>query len=299
MRSTRCHVMPSPFFSSFRSPLIVSVPFSNSMAISSCFMPGTSARTRIVSCVSATSTGGTHVPVARSSSADMRANGSKMQLSCVCRFLKSGLATVQRGMVVITESSMLNVEHNVWQRYERVNSTSEVRRPCHRCRSAGMAGALHRGAAIMRPGNGGSVIGALIVTHGQLAYELLNAARKIESNIGVVEAVPLEWTDSVDEAREKIRQALERLGDVHGVIIFTDMFGGTPSNISLSFLEKDRVEIVTGVNLPMIVKFATMAQDSQDLATLAHVISEKGSKAIRVASDLLAANGERRAGAGG
>ncbi|HEY6138815.1 MAG TPA: PTS sugar transporter subunit IIA [Thermoanaerobaculia bacterium] len=143
------------------------------------------------------------------------------------------------------------------------------------------------------------MIGALIVTHGQLAYELLNAARKIESNIGVVEAVPLEWTDSVDEAREKIRQALERLGDVHGVIIFTDMFGGTPSNISLSFLEKDRVEIVTGVNLPMIVKFATMAQDSQDLATLAHVISEKGSKAIRVASDLLAANGERRAGAGG
>ena len=137
------------------------------------------------------------------------------------------------------------------------------------------------------------MIGALIVTHGNLAYELLNAAQKIESNVGVIEAVPLEWTDSVDEAREKIRQALDRIGTDDGVIIFTDMFGGTPSNISLSFLEKDRVEIVTGVNLPMVVKFATMQRDAKDLSALAHVISEKGSKAIRVASDLL--SGERRA----
>jgi PTS system mannose-specific IIA component len=137
------------------------------------------------------------------------------------------------------------------------------------------------------------VIGALIVTHGRLAYELLNAAQKIETNVAGVEAVPLEWTDTVDEAREKIGQALERINNGNGVIIFTDMFGGTPSNISLSFLEKGRVEIVTGVNLPMVVKFATLAQDATDVATLAHVISEKGSKAIRVASDLLSS--ERRA----
>jgi PTS system mannose-specific IIA component len=142
------------------------------------------------------------------------------------------------------------------------------------------------------------LIGALIVTHGTLANELLNAARKIESTVGVIEAVPLEWTDSVDEAREKIRLALERIGasigENHGVIIFTDMFGGTPSNISLSFLEKDRVEIITGVNLPMVVKFAMLQQDGKDLTALAHVISERGSKSIRVASDLLTA--ERRAG---
>ncbi len=130
------------------------------------------------------------------------------------------------------------------------------------------------------------MIGALIVTHGQLAQELLSAAQRIETNIGIIEAVPLEWTDTVDEAREKIRQALARLG-TESTIIFTDMFGGTPSNISLSFLEKDRVEIVTGVNLPMIVKFATMQRDARDVSALAHVISEKGSKAIRVASDLL------------
>ena len=137
------------------------------------------------------------------------------------------------------------------------------------------------------------MIGALIVTHGNLAHELLNAARQIEADVRGMEAVPLEWNDTVDEAREKIREALERIGD-RGVIIFTDMFGGTPSNISLSFLEIGRVEIVTGVNLPMIVKFAMMKEEAKDVATLAHLIVEKGSKAIRVASDLLAA--EKRAG---
>lgn len=139
------------------------------------------------------------------------------------------------------------------------------------------------------------MIGALIVTHGNLANELLFAARKIESTVGVIEAVPLDWADTVDEAREKIRVALERVGADGGVIIFTDMFGGTPSNISLSFLEKDRVEIITGVNLPMIVKFAMLQQDGKDLTALAHAISERGSKSIRVASDLLSA--EKRAGA--
>lgn len=139
------------------------------------------------------------------------------------------------------------------------------------------------------------MIGALIVTHGQLANELLSAAQKIEAKTGVMEAVPLEWTDSVDEAREKIRIALERIGEADGVIIFTDMFGGTPSNISLSFLEKGRVEIITGVNLPMLVKFATMQNEARDVSVLAHTIVEKGSKAIRVASDLLSA--DRRAGA--
>jgi len=132
------------------------------------------------------------------------------------------------------------------------------------------------------------VIGALIVTHGNLANELLNAARQIETDVDGIEAVALEWNDSVDEAREKIAAALERMGrDRAAVIIFTDMFGGTPSNISLSFLEQGRIEIVTGVNLPMIVKFAMTKQDAKDVSTLAHVISEKGSKAIRVASDLL------------
>jgi PTS system mannose-specific IIA component len=139
------------------------------------------------------------------------------------------------------------------------------------------------------------LIGALIVTHGNLAHELLNAARQIEADVAGIEAIPLEWNDTVDEAREKIAAGLERVGRDRAVIIFTDMFGGTPSNISLSFLEQGRVEIVTGVNLPMIVKFAMVKEEAKDVGTLAHVISEKGSKAIRVASDLLTA--EKRVGA--
>jgi PTS system mannose-specific IIA component len=137
------------------------------------------------------------------------------------------------------------------------------------------------------------VIGALIVTHGNLAHELLNAARQIEADVAGMVAVPLDWNDSVEQARDKIAGALESIGRDRAVIIFTDMFGGTPSNISLSFLEKGRIEIVTGVNLPMVVKFATVKQEAKDVSTLAHVISEKGSKAIRVASDLL--TGEKRA----
>jgi PTS system mannose-specific IIA component len=138
------------------------------------------------------------------------------------------------------------------------------------------------------------VIGALIVTHGNLAFEMLNAARQIEADVSGMVAVPLDWNDTVDEAREKIAKGLGEIGPDRGVIIFTDMFGGTPSNISLSFLAEGRVEIVTGVNLPMIVKFAMVKQEAKDVSTLAHVISEKGSKAIRVCSDLLAP--EKRAG---
>ena len=138
------------------------------------------------------------------------------------------------------------------------------------------------------------MIGGLIVSHGRLAFELLNAARMIEADLGQIEAVPLDWNESVDEARGRIGDALARIADADGVIIFTDMFGGTPSNISLSFLEKDRIEIVTGVNLPMIVKFGSMQLEATDVTTLAHVIGEKGSKAIRVASDLLTS--DRRVG---
>ncbi|HEY3052167.1 MAG TPA: hypothetical protein VGK04_02130 [Thermoanaerobaculia bacterium] len=131
------------------------------------------------------------------------------------------------------------------------------------------------------------MIGALIVTHGNLAHELLNAARQIEADVAGIEAVSLDWNETVDVSRTKIAEALKRVGRERDVIIFTDMFGGTPSNISLSFLEKGHVEVVTGVNLPMVVKFAMVKQQSGDLATVAHMITEKGSKAIRVASDLL------------
>lgn len=131
------------------------------------------------------------------------------------------------------------------------------------------------------------MIGALIVTHGLLAHELLNAARVIEGDIGGLEALSLEWNDTVDVARDKVRTALERFPAETTIIIFTDMFGGTPSNICLSFLEKGRVEVLTGVNLPMVLKFASLHDGASDLDELAHLIRDKGARAIRVASDLL------------
>jgi len=131
------------------------------------------------------------------------------------------------------------------------------------------------------------LIGALIVTHGRLAHELLNAAQQIEANTVGIEAVALDWNESVETAREKIRQAMDRIGPDRGVIIFTDMFGGTPSNISLSFLDHGRVEIITGVNLPMVIKLATVtAEDS--LAEIARKICDQGRQGIYLAGALLA-----------
>lgn len=131
------------------------------------------------------------------------------------------------------------------------------------------------------------MIGGLIVTHGRLAHELLNAAQMIEGDLRGIEAVPLDWNEPVEQARERIRSALDRVDGGQGVIIFTDMFGGTPSNISLSFLETNRVEIVTGVNLPMIVKFGSLHETAEGVTEIACGIRERGCRAIKVASELL------------
>ncbi len=131
------------------------------------------------------------------------------------------------------------------------------------------------------------MIGGLIVTHGHLAHELLKAAATIEGDLSGIEAVSLDWNDTVDQARDKIRRGLSRFEKGTRVIIFTDMFGGTPSNLCLSFLKNGEVEIVTGVNLPMVVKFASLHDESNELSELAHLIRDRGSKAIRVASDFL------------
>ena len=130
------------------------------------------------------------------------------------------------------------------------------------------------------------MIGALIVTHGNLAFELLNAARQIEADVTGMVAVPLDWNDSVDQARDKIAKGLEEIGPDRHVIIFTDMFGGTPSNISLSFLEQGHIEIVTGVNLPMVIKLASFNREAS-LRELASEVEDQGKEAICRASILL------------
>src|SRR5687767_9021073 len=100
------------------------------------------------------------------------------------------------------------------------------------------------------------MIGGLIVTHGRLAIELLNAAEMIVGEIRGVAAVSIGWHDDVETASTMIRNALERVKTPDGVLVLTDMFGGTPTNIASSHLEPGVVEVVTGVNLPMIIKLA-------------------------------------------
>src|SRR5438105_15672207 len=99
-------------------------------------------------------------------------------------------------------------------------------------------------------------------------------------------AVSIGWHDDVNDAREDIAQAIERVRAEEGVLLLTDMFGGTPSNLGLTFLEKDRVEVITGVNLPMLIKLASL-RSSSDLLGVAREMRDHARDAIWVASDLL------------
>jgi len=128
--------------------------------------------------------------------------------------------------------------------------------------------------------------GVVIVTHYRLGEEFLQALRLIVPDAPPVHAVSVDPKQSVDEMREAIAQALRRADTGEGVLVLTDMFGGTPSNISLSFLAEHRVEIVTGLNLPMLIKLATMTE-KKPLEELAAFIKDYGQRNIRVASEIL------------
>ena len=127
------------------------------------------------------------------------------------------------------------------------------------------------------------MIGIVVVTHGQLAAELVNAARQIVGEIPRIAAVSIGWADDMNAAREAIEGALGEVG-AEGALVLTDMFGGTPTNVMLPFLS-ERVEIVTGVNLPMLIKLTSLREG--DLLEVARVIREQGKGAIYVASEVL------------
>jgi PTS system mannose-specific IIA component len=131
------------------------------------------------------------------------------------------------------------------------------------------------------------MIGGLIVTHGRLAVELLNAAEIIVGEIHHITAVSLGWHDDVGTATSMIEKALDRVRTPEGVLILTDMFGGTPTNIASTFLDQDRVEVVTGVNLPMLIKLAQLGE-GQSLESAAKIVREQGQSSIYIASQLLA-----------
>jgi len=129
-------------------------------------------------------------------------------------------------------------------------------------------------------------VGVVVVTHGQLAIELVNAAEAIVGDLAHVQAVSIGWHDDVELARQEIGQAIARVATPAGTLVLTDMFGGTPSNLAVTFLVPNRVEVVTGVNLPMLLKLATLRQ-ADDLHEVARLVREHGQGAVWVASDLL------------
>ena len=129
------------------------------------------------------------------------------------------------------------------------------------------------------------MIGLLIVAHAGLARELLTAAEMIGGEIELAEAIGIGPTDKVDAIREAIVGAIDRVGG-EGVIIMTDMFGGTPSNMGLSFLDENRVEVLTGVNLSMVIKFAA-DRNKLGVAELAEALKKCARESISVAGDYL------------
>ena len=134
------------------------------------------------------------------------------------------------------------------------------------------------------------MIGILVISHGRLATELLAAARTIEpALLDQARSITLEWNVDLETAKHEIGRVLNELDTGEGVIVLTDMFGGTPTNLSLGFLDPARSEVVTGVNLPMLIKLATLRrQEGESLRALARVVAEKGQKSIYVVSDILA-----------
>lgn len=129
-------------------------------------------------------------------------------------------------------------------------------------------------------------IGVVIVTHYQLGEQMLQALRSILPNAPEFYAVSVSPSQTVDEMRKAISEKLVKAENGHGVLILTDMFGGTPSNIALSFLSELKVEVVTGINLPMLIKLATLRSE-KSLEDLASFIKDYGRRNISVASELV------------
>lgn len=131
-----------------------------------------------------------------------------------------------------------------------------------------------------------AIIGGVVVTHGNLAAELVTAAETIVGDISHITAVSIGWHDDVGIAREEIGRAIKRVEAGAGVLVLTDMFGGTPTNLACTFIGEADIEVVTGVNLPMIIKLADQQTD-ETLAVVARRVRDQGQKNIYLASEVL------------
>ncbi len=136
------------------------------------------------------------------------------------------------------------------------------------------------------------MVGILVVTHGKVAEELVNAAKMIVGKMENIATISIGWNDNVAEARQKISEGIKRVDTSRGVIILTDMFGGTPTNISLPFLKNNQVEIITGINLPMLIKLSSLQKEDMELIEIARKVQERGQQSVYVASDVLSSRSQ-------
>ncbi|MDD5100668.1 MAG: PTS sugar transporter subunit IIA [Syntrophales bacterium] len=130
------------------------------------------------------------------------------------------------------------------------------------------------------------MIGVLITTHGNLGKELIKAAELIRGSLKGVIHISVDQIKGVEDLKKEISRAIKKLDQGRGVLILTDLFGGTPSNISLSFIKEGKVEVITGVNLPMLLKLPDIREE-MSLKEFAQYIKEYGIKNISLASEIL------------
>ncbi len=130
-------------------------------------------------------------------------------------------------------------------------------------------------------------IGGVIVSHGRVANELLTAAETVVGHLSHISAVSIGWHDDVEVAKGEIARSIKKVSGGKGVLLLTDMFGGTPTNISAMFIKENEVEVITGVNLPMVVKLASQNKE-MTLHEMAEEVESQGKQAIYRAGQLLA-----------
>ncbi len=130
------------------------------------------------------------------------------------------------------------------------------------------------------------MIGVLITTHGNLGSELIKAAELIRGSLKGIVPISVDQTKGVEDLKKEISTAIKKLDQGQGILILTDLFGGTPSNISLSFMKEGKVEVITGVNLPMLLKLPDI-REGMSLKEFAQNIKDYGIKNISLASEIL------------
>lgn len=135
------------------------------------------------------------------------------------------------------------------------------------------------------------MVGIVIVAHGELGESLIETAAIIlGERPEAVSSVSIDLTQDINRLRQKIQEGIKAVNHKNGIVILTDMFGGTPSNLSYSFLEEGRVEVISGVNLPVLIKSINLRKKSTDLHEMAKTIEAYGKKSISLASDILKGN---------